>query len=396
VPPARPLDGIRVLELGQLLAGPFAGTILGYFGADVIKVEPPAGDPIRGWRMLDQGTSVWWRSLGRNKRGVTVDLRKAEGQALVRRLVGRCDVLIENFRPGTLERWGLDPEALRLEHPGLIVARVSGFGQTGPAAHRPGYASVAEAVGGLRHLNGLPDGPSVRPNLSLGDTLAGLHTALGVLLALLGRARGGSGQVVDVAIYEAVFNCLEAVVPEYDRFGVVRQASGATISGVVPTNTYPTADGRGVVIGANGDSNFRRLMTAVGRGDLAADPGLATNAGRVERRAEVDGAITAWTRARSSNQILAALEAAEVPAGLIYSVADMFADPHFAARGLFEEVQVRGGTLKVPAILPKLVSTPGRTDWAGGEIGSHNHEVWGELLDLTPDEIAGLASRGVI
>jgi crotonobetainyl-CoA:carnitine CoA-transferase CaiB-like acyl-CoA transferase len=405
-----PLAGIRVVELGQLLAGPFAATLLAYFGADVVKVEPPGkGDPIRGWRVLDPaGTSYWWRSLGRNKRCVTADLRHPDGQALVRRLLAGADVVIENFRPGTLEGWGLDLEAMRVEHPRLILARVSGFGQSGPYAHRPGYASVCEAVGGLRHLTGFPDEPPVRSNLSLGDTLAGLHAALGILLALLARQGSQGGQVVDVAIYEAVFNCLEAVVPEYEGAGVVRGPSGATITGIVPSNLYPCADGRQVVIGANNEANFTRLMAAIGRPDLAADPRLRTNAGRVAHQPEVDGAIAAWTRGRTAAEVIAALDRATVPVGGIYTVADMAADPHFQARGMFEPVpgtaagtvagegEATSGSLRLPAILPKLSATPGATTWAGPALGAHNDEVWGGWLGLAPNELAELAARGVI
>jgi crotonobetainyl-CoA:carnitine CoA-transferase CaiB-like acyl-CoA transferase len=398
-PQPRPLDGVRVLEVGQLLAGPFAGTLLAYFGAEVIKVEPPGdGDPIRGWRVLDEGTSLWWYSLGRNKKSVGIDLRQEGGRELVRRLAAKVDVILENFKPGTMERWGLGPEDVRRENPRVIYARVSGFGNSGPYSPRPGYASVCEAVGGLRHLNGMPGQPPVRPNLSLGDTLAGLHAALGVLLALLDRERRhpDSGQEVDVAIYEAVFNCLEAVVPEYDRFGVARGPSGTTITGIVPTNTYPVLGGKFVVIGGNGDSIYRRLMITVGRADLADDPGLAHNAGRVERQAEIDAAIAAWTAERAPEEVLAAMQRAEVPAGLIYGVDDMFRDPHFAARGLLEEVDLGGRRLRVPAILPKLTATPGRTEWPGPPVGAHDREVLGGLLGLDEGELRELAARGVL
>jgi crotonobetainyl-CoA:carnitine CoA-transferase CaiB-like acyl-CoA transferase len=398
-PTPRPLDGIRVLELGQLMAGPFAGTVLGYFGAEVIKVEPPGtGDPVRGWRGMDGGTSLWWRSLGRNKKCITVDLRQEEGRALVRRLAARVDVVIENFKPGTMERWGLGPKELQAENPGLIVARVSGFGQTGPYSHRPGYASVCEGVGGLRYVTGFPGEAPVRANLSLGDSVAGLHAAMGVLLALVDRFRRAPehGQTVDVAIYESVFNLLEAVVPEYDRLGWVREPSGTTITGVVPTNSYPTKNGKYVIIGGTGDSIFRRLMVAAGRPDLAADPRLATNNARAEHQAEVDAAIAAWTGTLTAGEVVQALEAADVPVGLIYSVADMFADPHFQARDLFERVATPTGELALPAILPKLTETPGRTDWAGPAVGAHNQEVLGKLLGLSETELAGLAGRGVI
>lgn len=398
---SRPLDGIRVLELGQLLAGPFAGTILAYFGAEVIKVEPPGvGDPIRNWRLLDGGTSLWWRSLGRNKKCLSIDLRLPEGRELVKRLASQVDVLIENFKPGTLEKWGLGPEDLKADNPGLIYARVSGYGQTGPKSHLPGYASVCEGVGGLRYLNGVKGEAPMRPNLSLGDTLAGIHTALGICLALIGKLRGrggeAGGQVVDVSIVESIFNCLEAVVPEYDRFGAVREPAGATITGVVPSNTYPTADGAFVIIGANGESNYKRLMIRAGRPDLAEDPRLQSNAGRVAHQPLIDQAIAAWTRSLPAAEILAALEACAVPAGPIYSVADMFADPHFAARGLFEEVATPQGSLKVPAILPRLAGTPGRTEFAGPAVGADNDAVLGGLLGLSTAEIAGLRERGVL
>jgi crotonobetainyl-CoA:carnitine CoA-transferase CaiB-like acyl-CoA transferase len=393
----RPLDGIRVLELGQLLAGPFAGTLLAYFGAEVIKVEPPGGDPIRQWRIVRDGASLWWRSLGRNKKCVTLNLRDPAGRALARRLAERCDVLIENFRPGILEGWGLGPDDLKPVNPGLIFARISGYGQDGPYAARPGYASVCEGIGGLRYVNGVPGEPPVRPNLSLGDTFAGLHAAFGVLLALLDRQRRAphAGQTVDVALYESVFNLLEAVVPEYDGAGEIREPSGSTVTGIVPTGTYRCRDGKYVIIGGNGDSIYKRLMHAAGRADLAEDPRLAHNAGRVEHQAEIDAAIAAWTATLNSQEALARLEAAEVPAGPIYSVADMVTDPHFQARGLFETVEIDGKPLKIPAIFPKLAATPGATDWPGPEIGSHNAEVFGGLLRLSAAELATLKGQGV-
>lgn len=380
----RPLDGIRVLELGQLMAGPYAGTILGYFGADVVKVEPSvSGDPVRTWRGLDDdGTSLWWRSLARNKRCLVLDLHAEEDRALARRLAARADVLIENFRPGTMERWGLGPEELRRANPGLIYARVSGYGQTGPYAARPGFAAVCEAVGGLRHITGRPGEVPLRSNLSLGDTLAALNCALGVLLALVhrGRTAGGPGQVVDTSILESVFGVLESAVPEHDRLGVVRGPSGTTITGVVPTGAYPCRDGRHVVIGANGDSIFVRLMQSAGRDDLARDPGLATNAGRVPRAAEIDAAIEAFTRQHAADEVLALLNAAAVPCGPINTVADLAADPHVRARGMIEHVDVGGRPLALPAIFPRLGSTPGRTEWAGPDLGAHTAEVLEDWL----------------
>ena len=395
---ARPLDGIRVLEMGQLLAGPFAGCVLGYFGAEVIKIEPPGGDPIRGWRVVRDGTSLWWHSLGRNKKSVTLDLAKPSGRELAKALAAKCDVLIENFRPGTLEKWGMSPAALKALNPELIVARVSGYGQTGPYAAQPGFASVCEGFAGFRYINGFPDRPPVRPNLSMGDTLAGLHAVLGILLALTARLRrkAPGGQVVDVAIYESVFNLLESVVPEYDGAGVVREPSGSTLTGIVPTNTYRCADGKYVIIGGNGDSIYQRLMRAIGRPEMAEDPRFATNARRVENEREIDAAISAWTGARGSAAVLEALRAAEVPNGPIYSVADMMADPHFNAREMFETVSVGGKPLRIPAIPPILGETPGRTDAPGPPLGAHTDEVLERLLGVQADARAELRAAGVI
>ena len=398
----RPLDGIRVLELGQLIAGPFAGTILGYFGAEVIKVEPPgAGDPVRTWRGMDDGVSLWWHSLGRNKKCVSIDLRKEEGRALVRRLALKSDVVLESFRPGTLERWGLGPETIRQENPGVIYARVSGYGQTGPYSQKPGYASVCEGFGGFRYVTGFPDRPPVRPNLSLGDSLAGVHAALGVMMALYHRDRGTSapdpvGQDVDVAIYESVFNLMEALVPEYDRLGLVREREGSKLNGIVPSNTYRCADGQFVIIGGNGDSIYKRLMRAAGRPDLADDPKYADNTGRVAHEAEVDGAIAAWTATLPAPEVMRRLALADVPVGPLYSAKDIVGDPHYAARGMLEEVAVGGRPLKIPAIVPKLAETPGRTDWPGPSVGAHNAEVLGALLGLSPDDLARLVADGVI
>ena len=406
--PPRPLEGIRVLEMGQLIAGPFAGCVLAYFGAEVVKVEPPrTGDPLRNWRVLKDGTSLWWRAMARNKKCVTLDLRKPEGQALARALALRSDVLIENFRPGTMEKWGLGPDDLRDGNPGLVYTRVSGYGQTGPLAGKPGFASVCEGFGGFRYVNGFPGQPPVRPNLSLGDTLAALHAVIGVLLALVHRGRigadavggtggGAAGQVVDVAIYESVYNVLESIVPEYDGAGIVREPSGSTLTGIVPTNTYPCADGRYVIIGGNGDSIFKRLMRAAGRDDLADDPRLADNAGRVAHQREVDDAIARWTRTLDADRVLAILDGAAVPAGPIHSVADMVEDPQYNARGLFETVEAGGGPLKIPAITPKLGRTPGATLWPGPELGAHNREVYTGILGIDEEAIRSLESAGIV
>lgn len=394
------MDGIRVIEVGQLLAGPFAGGLLAYYGAEVIKVEPPgSGDPLRHWRLLDEdGTSFWWRSLGRNKKCITANLRTDEGRNLVRRLVEKSDVLIENFRPGRMEKWGLGPEDFADSNPSLIFARISGYGQDGPYAPKPGFASVCEGMGGIRYVNGLPGERPMRMNLSIGDSLAGLHTAFGIVMACLHRLKdpGHHGQVIDTALYESVFNMMEGVIPEYDGAGVIREPSGSTITGIVPTNTYLCADGKYIIIGANGDSIFKRLCEAMGRSDMAADPRLTNNAGRVEHEAEIDVAISDWMESLDSFTALEQLEQARVPAGPIYNAADMMADKHFQARGLFEEVNVNGSPLKIPAMTPRLSKTPGRTDWAGGEVGDFNDEVYGDLLGLSADEMAQLKERGVI
>ncbi len=392
-----PLAGYRVIELGQLLAGPFAGCLLGYFGAEVIKVEPPdGGDPIRRWREMRGDTSLWWRSLARNKKSVTLDLKSERGVELARRLIEQADVVIENFRPGVVEQWGLGPEEFRRSNPRLVYARISGYGQNGPYAGKPGFASVCEGMSGFRYVNGHPGEAPVRPNLSLGDTISGIHAALGIALALLEKQRSGEGQVVDVALVESMFNLMEAVVPEYDGAGVIRQPSGSTVTGIVPTNTYRCGDGKFVVIGGNGDSIFRRLMAAAERPDLAEDPRLASNPGRVEHEAEIDAALAEWCAAHDAATLLEKLDAARVPAGPIYNVADMLADPHFTARGLFETVEIDGAPLKIPAILPRLGRTPGATRWPGGELGAANDEVLGGLLGLDAAALDELRAAGVI
>jgi len=399
----RPLDGIKVLELGQLLAGPFTGTQLAYFGAEVIKVEPPqGGDPIRGWRVVQEGTSLWWYSIGRNKKSVTLDLKSDKGRELVYELIKQSDVLIENFRPGKMESWGLGPEDIKKDCPDLIYTRISGYGQTGPYAQQPGFASVTEGFSGFRYLNGFPGEAPVRPNLSLGDTLAGQQAFIGILLALLQRNKctgantEGGGQVVDVALYEAMFNTLEAVVPEYDGAGVIRQPSGTTVTGIVPTNTYRCADGKFVIIGGNGDSIFKRLMKAAGAPEMAEDPDLADNAGRVEQEQKIDAVLSTWCAAYSLDAVLEKLTQANVPGGPVFNVEDMMSDPHYQDRGMFEAVDTPSGELKIPAITPKLQSTPGRTDWAGPGLGQHNKEIYGQWLGLTEEEIKGLEGLGVI
>jgi len=394
---SRPLDGIRVIELGQLLAGPFTGALLGYFGAEVIKIEPPkGGDPIRGWREVQEGTSLWWHSLARNKKSITVDLKTDQGRAIAAKLIDKADVTIENFRPGVMEKWGLGPDTFAESNPGLVYARISGFGQNGPYSHKPGFASVCEGISGFRYVNGHPGEAPVRPNLSIGDTIAGIHTALGIVLSLFERERSGSGQVVDTALYESMFNLLEAVVPEFSGAGIIREPSGSTVTGIVPTNTYKCRDGKFVVIGGNGDSIFQRLMSVAGHPKMATDPAMANNEGRVRHEREIDLALSQWCLTLDSAALLAILEQERVPAGPIYNVEDMMSDEHFQARGLFEHVEINGKPLTIPAMMPKLLKTPGRTDWSGPTLGEHNTEILGELLGLSEDDISALEHDKVI
>jgi len=392
-----PLVGYRVIELGQLLAGPFAGCMLGYFGAEVIKVESPkGGDPIRNWREMRDGTSLWWRSLARNKKLVSIDLKSAQGVELVRQLIDGADVVIENFRPGVVESWGLGPEDFRHSNPGLVYARISGYGQDGPYAARPGFASVCEGMSGFRYVNGHPGEVPVRPNLSIGDTISGIHAALGITMALLEKQSSGKGQVVDIALVESMFNLMEAVVPEFDGNGVVREPSGSTVTGIVPTNTYRCRDARYIVIGGNGDAIFQRLMIAADLKQMAQDPLLASNQGRVEHEAEIDKQLAEWCSAHDSTVVLDKLDKARVPAGPIYNVEDMLNDPHFNARGLFETVEIDGRPLKIPALVPRMSRTPGRTRWPGGDLGSANQEVLGDLLGLDEEQLSELRAAAVI
>jgi formyl-CoA transferase len=379
-PPPKPLSGIRVLEMGQLIAGPFAAKILGEFGAEVIKIEPPGqGDPLRNWRLLHQGTSVWWQVQSRNKKSVTLDLRQPEIQDLVRRLAGECDVVIENFKPGTLESWGLGWEALHDLYPRLVMLRVSGYGQTGPYRDRPGFGVVAEAMGGLRYLSGEPGRPPVRVGVSIGDSLSALHGVIGVLLALRSRDRQGVGQMVDVALYESVFNMMESLLPEYAVFGEIRQPAGSSLPGIAPTNAYACQDGY-VLIAGNGDSIFQRLMQAIGREDLGADPALAHNAGRGAQVARLDAAIGQWAASRTQDQVLEVLNTARIPAGRIYSVADIAVDPHYRARGMILDQPLADGTpCQVPGIVPKLSATPGGIERPAPGLGQDTRDVLDEL-----------------
>jgi len=391
------LAGLKVLELGQLIAGPFAAKTLADFGAEVIKIEPPGtGDPLRKWRLLKNETSVWWQVQSSNKRSLALDLRTPEGQDVVRKLALEADVLVENFRPGAMEGWNLGPDELLAANPKLIVLRISGYGQTGPYRNRPGFGVVAEAMGGLRHLTAEPGRVPVRVGVSIGDTLAALHGVIGILLALQHRHASGRGQIIDVALYEAVFNCMESLLPEYSAFGAVRGAAGSALPGIAPSNAYRCQDGAYALIAGNGDSIFRRLMILIGREDLANDPSLADNAGRVARVAEIDEVISAWTAQRSVNDALAALDSVSVPAGRIYSVADIASDPHYRAREMLRDVQLDdGSSLTLPGIVPKLSATPGIHRRNAPTLGQDTGEVLREI-GLTEAQIAALRERGIV
>jgi formyl-CoA transferase len=391
------LKGVRVIEMGQLIAGPFAGKTLGEFGADVIKIEAPgAGDPLRNWRMMKDGTSVWWQVQSRNKRSIALDLRSSEGQEIARKLILEADVLIENFRPGTLESWGMSYEVLSELNPGLIMLRISGYGQTGPYRDLPGFGAIGEAMGGLRHLTGEPGRVPVRCGISIGDTLAALHGAIGVLTALYHRkVNGGKGQVIDVALHEAVFNVMESLIPEYSAFGAVREAAGSALPGIAPSNAYRCSDGY-VLVAGNGDSIFKRLMTAIGRPDLGDAPDLASNAGRVARVAEIDAAIGVWTATRSVAEVLALLGEARVPAGKVYTAQDIAEDPHYRARDMILTQQTRDGyEVEVPGIVPKLMGTPGAVRSAAPRLGEDTDAVLREI-GLTEQQIAALRERKVV
>jgi formyl-CoA transferase len=386
-----------VLELGSLIAGPFCAKTLGDFGAEVIKIEPPGeGDALRKWRRMRNGTSLWWHVQSRNKKSVTCDLRRPEGQEIVRRLARRAHVMIENFRPGALERWNLGWDALSAENRELILVRISGYGQTGPYRERPGFAAIAEALGGMRHVTGFPDRPPARPNLSLGDTIAALHGVIGALLALHAVKNGSGGQVIDVALYESVFNCMESLLPEYDAQGYIRERSGSALPGIAPSNLYPCSDSSYVLIAGNADSLYRRLMSAIDRPDLRDDPALARNDGRAAQMQRIDDAIAAWTRSRTQAEVLAAMEAAEVPAGRIYTAADIAADPHYLARGVIERITASDGEpLKVPGIIPKLSRTPGAIRTQAPKLGEHTDAVLREI-GYGAAEIARLREANIL
>ena len=399
-----PLEGLKVLEMGTLIAGPFCGRLLAEFGAEVIKIETPAdaegegGDPLRKWRKLHKGTSLWWYAQARNKKSVTVNLREKEGQAIVRQLALDADIIVENFRPGTLEKWNLGYASLTAENPRLIMVRLSGFGQTGPYKDRVGFGAIGESMGGMRYLTGYPDRAPVRVGISIGDSLAAMYGAMGALVALHHRHRTGEGQVVDVALYEAVFSMMESMLPEFAMTGFVRERTGASLPGIVPSNTYQCGDGQFVVIGANGDSIFKRMMLAIGRNDLADDPALADNAGRTRRTNELDTAIGEWTGANTLDRVLAVLERADVPSGRIYSIADIVADLQYQARGMIEKHKLgdnAGEEVWLPGIVPKLSETPGRTKWIGPKLGAHTAEILSGI-GYDAHAQADLRKRGII
>jgi len=391
-----PLANLKVIEMGQLIAGPFAAKTLADFGADVIKIEAPMiGDALRKWRLLKDGTSVWWQVQSRNKRSLSLDLKLVEAQEIVRSLVKEADILIENFRPGTLESWGLDPRVLLQINPKLIVLRISGYGQTGPYRDKPGFGVVAEAMGGLRHLTAEPGRTPVRVGVSIGDTLAALHGVIGILLALQERHISGKGQVIDIALYEAVFNCMESLLPEYSAFGEVRQAAGSALPGIAPSNAYQCKDGKYVLIAGNGDSIFKRLMKLIGREDLAQDAEFASNDGRVKRVDELDQAIGVWASQISVEQALEALDQASVPAGKIFTVEDIARDPHYHARGMIETIHMKDGSnLQVPGIIPKLSRTPGSIKSLAPEVGEQTDQILSEI-GLSTQQIAILKDKGI-
>lgn len=393
----RPLTGIRVIEMGTLIAGPFAGKTLGDFGAEVIKIEAPGGgDPLRTWRTPEGVTSVWWHVQARNKKSVAIDLRQREGQELVRQLASEADIVIENFKPGTMEQWGLDYETLSRLNPGLIMLRISGYGQTGPLRDRAGFGVIAEAMGGFRYITGMPGEAPVRPGVSIGDSLSALHGVIGIMMALFNRTRTGKGQMIDVALYESVFNMMEGAVPEFDRYNMLREPAGSALQGIAPTNAYPCRDGQYVLVAGNGNSIFKRLMTLIGREDMGNNPAYANNPGRVADMATIDAAIAGWTRQRSLEEALDGMAAASVPAGRVYTVRDIVNDPHYQARGMLQKIRLDDGTdLMVPGVVPKLSDTPGSFVGGGPALGQHTEEVL-RHLGVDDSRMASLREKGVV
>lgn len=396
----KPLEGVKILELGNLVAAPYAGKLFAEFGAEVIKVEEPKnGDPLRNWRVMHEDTSVWWYVQSRNKKSVTINLREPEGQEIVKTLIGKVDVVLENFKPGTLERWGLGYEEIQKVNPSAILTRISGYGQTGPYKEKPGFGSVAEAIGGLRFLTGYPDRPPVRAGIAIGDMIAGLYAVIGTLMALRARDEDPEkkGQVVDVALYEAVFSLLEGILPEYDLTGLVRERTGSTLPGIAPSNTYKCADEKHIVIGGNGDRIFQRLMTAIGREDMANDPLYASNQGRADHAEFIDSVIEDWTLQHSMDEVRRILDEASVPVGPIYGINDIVNDEHYQARDMLKEIVLPDGVkMTVPGIVPKLSETPGDIEWNGPILGVHNEEIYKDFIDLSEEEFKRLKEKGVI
>ncbi|WP_349675583.1 CaiB/BaiF CoA-transferase family protein [Sporosarcina koreensis] len=396
----KPLEGVKILELGNLVAAPYAGKLFAEFGAEVIKVEEPKnGDPLRNWRVMHEDTSVWWYVQSRNKKSVTINLREPEGQEIVKTLIGKVDVVLENFKPGTLERWGLGYEEIQKVNPSAILTRISGYGQTGPYKEKPGFGSVAEAIGGLRFLTGYPDRPPVRAGIAIGDMIAGLYAVIGTLMALRARDEDPEkkGQVVDVALYEAVFSLLEGILPEYDLTGLVRERTGSTLPGIAPSNTYKCADEKHIVIGGNGDRIFQRLMTAIGREDMANDPLYASNQGRADHAEFIDSVIEDWTLQHSMDEVRRILDEASVPVGPIYGINDIVNDGHYQARDMLKEIVLPDGVkMTVPGIVPKLSETPGDIEWNGPILGAHNEEIYKDFIDLSEEEFKRLKEKGVI
>lgn len=393
-----PLEGLKVLELGTLIAGPFASRLLGEFGAEVIKIESPnGGDPIRKWRVLHEGNSLWWAVQARNKKSVTLNLKSAQGKEVLTRLFKAVDFVVENFRPGQLEKWGFTPEKLHEINPGLIIVRLSGYGQTGPYRDKPGFGAIAESIGGMRYLSGEPGRPPVRVGISIGDSLAGLHAVIGAMMALQHRHRTGKGQVVDVALYESVFNMMESLLPEYDFAGIVRERSGASLPGIVPSNTYVCADGGYIVIGGNGDAIFKRLMTAIGQPDMADNPAYASNDGRVKHTDLIDQVIGRWCADMPIDEAVRILDDADVPVSKIYSIADIVKDPQFLARGMLEAFPFgkNGATLNIPSVVPKLSQSPGGTRWLGPELGADTADVL-KTLGYSGEQIELMRADGHI
>jgi len=395
----QPLDGVKVLELGSLIAGPFAGRLFGDFGAEVIKVEPPkVGDPLRKWRLLKDGTSLWWFVQSRNKKCITLNLRSKEGSEIIKKLAREVDIIIENFKPGTLEKWGIGYEDLKKINPEIIMVRISGYGQYGPYSAKPGFGSIGEAMGGIRYLSGYPDLPPVRTGISIGDSISAVYAVMSAMMALYHRdIKGGEGQYIDVALYEAIFSMMESMVPEFDYFNYIRERTGSTLPGIAPSNIYLCKDGKYVVIGANGDSIFKRLCEAMDREDLASNEEFASNDGRAKHMKYLDGQIEEWTKTMSIEDALKVLDEYQIPAGKIYSVEDMFSDPHFKAREMIKSVEIDDTQkLKVPGIIPKFSKTPGTIKWAGLKLGQSNQEIYRDMLGFSDDEIKQMEEEGII